>query len=735
MSLNSPRAPSELPLLDDHEVPANSQEDLTSRPPPSRAKYLWTRVRNVSRILGRLNKMLSDIQTFGVARKEFSRESLQDGVLAAIPTESKWVLRPEMGLMKHWSLFMIFLMMYTATITPYRVCFVEEVTGSWLVVDIITDVMFGVDICLTFFSAYEENDATLVTNRTKIAKKYLKSWFLLDVLGCLPINYISLSSQDSTSTGDTYNRLFRLLRLPRLYRLIRVFRLMKMVRVFRSNSLVQRLLNTLKVNSGILRLLRFGATIVILVHVSGCFWYLLARLEDSGPDTWVARYGYSGASNIELYIMSIYYVFTTLTTVGFGDIAANTVSERVFAVILMGFGVGFYSYTISNLSTIMENIDLRSSHLKTRLSTLNDFSKDSNLPRNLKTRIRRHIVHDHEQNIYSWFSHDSLLKDLPAALRTEISQYLHRDIVQKVIFFQDKDPGFIAFVLPNLRNLAFKCGEVIFQQGEHADEVYFLLEGRVGYKTAQGAVLLTYVQGSYFGEVDILENVSRAFTAQVSSKVAELLVLTKANLLKMMEEFPDIALEVIETAREKQQRNEKATKDLAEIFQPESPQAKLRSATTKGIEVRKFHRRSSLNDTINPLERGAFTVNIMRSADTGATKEAYWDKLKEKYGQPEPLLSLSQSPCSETPDSPHTHEDRNEPKDFTAQAMPLFSPESPNGSPKSHLDAIVTTLKEKEQQMEEQFAVSGRLMGMIAKRQGDLRHLVQAIAAKRGKIS
>ena len=36
-------------------------------------------------------------------------------------------------------------------------------------------------------------------------------------------------------------------------------------------------------------------------------------------------------------------VFQTLTTVGYGDVAAITVGERILSLILMSFGVAFYS--------------------------------------------------------------------------------------------------------------------------------------------------------------------------------------------------------------------------------------------------------------------------------------------------------------------------------------------------------------------------------------------------------
>ena len=41
---------------------------------------------------------------------------------------------------------------------------------------------------------------------------------------------------------------------------------------------------------------------------------------------------------IDAYISSLYFTCTSLTTVGFGNISANTRPEKVFAIILMFIG-------------------------------------------------------------------------------------------------------------------------------------------------------------------------------------------------------------------------------------------------------------------------------------------------------------------------------------------------------------------------------------------------------------
>lgn len=70
------------------------------------------------------------------------------------------------------------------------------------------------------------------------------------------------------------------------------------------------------------------------------------------------------------YLASLYWALQTLTTVGFGDISAGTTIEKIMAIIWMIFGIGFYSFTIGNLSQIIASIDIRSELLSQKLNTL-----------------------------------------------------------------------------------------------------------------------------------------------------------------------------------------------------------------------------------------------------------------------------------------------------------------------------------------------------------------------------
>ena len=62
-------------------------------------------------------------------------------------------------------------------------------------------------------------------------------------------------------------------------------------------------------NLGALRLIKFTLALLLIVHVVGCMWYMVAKLDDLSPDTWVIRIGMADADNFSLYLACIYWTF------------------------------------------------------------------------------------------------------------------------------------------------------------------------------------------------------------------------------------------------------------------------------------------------------------------------------------------------------------------------------------------------------------------------------------------
>ena len=58
----------------------------------------------------------------------------------------------------------------------------------------------------------------------------------------------------------------------------------------------------------------------------------------------------------KLYVAALYFIMTSLTSVGFGNIAANTKQEQIFCVIVLLFGALVYATIFGNITTIIQQL-------------------------------------------------------------------------------------------------------------------------------------------------------------------------------------------------------------------------------------------------------------------------------------------------------------------------------------------------------------------------------------------
>lgn len=64
-------------------------------------------------------------------------------------------------------------------------------TGPLVVIDLFVDIMFVFDIFINFRTTYvDEHKGEVVSDPARIAKHYLKGWFVIDVLAAVPFDLI-----------------------------------------------------------------------------------------------------------------------------------------------------------------------------------------------------------------------------------------------------------------------------------------------------------------------------------------------------------------------------------------------------------------------------------------------------------------------------------------------------------------------------------------------------------------
>ena len=90
-----------------------------------------------------------------------------------------------------WNIVLILLLVYTATLMPFNICFIDNPSPSSVAFDNAVNILFGLDIFINFLSAIENSDGTVITKPKLIAQEYAKSWLALDVSSVIPVTNIT----------------------------------------------------------------------------------------------------------------------------------------------------------------------------------------------------------------------------------------------------------------------------------------------------------------------------------------------------------------------------------------------------------------------------------------------------------------------------------------------------------------------------------------------------------------
>lgn len=158
-------------------------------------------------------------------------------------------------------------------------------------------------------------------------------------------------------------------------------KLLRLIKIVKGQKKIMSQMNSfMQIGIGMDRIMFFMAMFLMLSHITTCLWVICANFmdadENEDPETWLFKfYGNDKDNSANIYMVSLYWTITTITTVGYGDISGNNNLERIFAVMLMLIGVTCFSYLNGALSSIFQSMDSSNAMLEQRINLTNKVSK------------------------------------------------------------------------------------------------------------------------------------------------------------------------------------------------------------------------------------------------------------------------------------------------------------------------------------------------------------------------
>jgi Ion channel len=364
------------------------------------------------------------------------------------------------------------------------------------------------------------------------------------------------------------NKISRFTRIGKISKLVKLAKIVRMLKIAKvNNKLVKHLGDVLRIGASTERLMLLVLSFFALQHVTSCLWIFVARFDETSKNNWIYMRNYSEAEDYDLYVTSFYFVVTTFVTVGYGDITAYSVMEKVMCIILMIIGVLVFSFTTGSLSAIITSIDSRETQLKEKIATLNEIAAEYHLDLDTFNRLVKTIKYDHSKK-----QKDTLhfMEELPHKLKLELAMIMMKKMYANVEFFKDKERSFIAWVARLIRPMNVEEVDYIYKEGEEVVEIYFLIKGTAAYVLPRfdNRAYQNIKTGEHFGHTDLGQDRNFIMQSKNDKRVAsfdkdqlirrftvlanvncDLLTLSIRDLLKMKLEFPKIFADLFKGIR------------------------------------------------------------------------------------------------------------------------------------------------------------------------------------------
>lgn len=95
--------------------------------------------------------------------------------------------------------------------------------------------------------------------------------------------------------------------------------------------------------------------LILFSHFFACLWMLLGFYGFGEESGWLYTQFSDGQQSLDqskVYVSSLYFIITSFSSVGYGDIKAASVSEEVLAILIEMLGIGVFGYMIGTLQKL-----------------------------------------------------------------------------------------------------------------------------------------------------------------------------------------------------------------------------------------------------------------------------------------------------------------------------------------------------------------------------------------------
>ncbi|KAK4607073.1 hypothetical protein RGQ29_001050 [Quercus rubra] len=496
------------------------------------------------------------IENFPKIATAFSekRTSFKDKVLRRVfsedyEKEKKRILDPRGKIVSNWNkifslscLFALFLdpLFLLLPVIDSQGCVANGMTAQVVLTILrsVTDVFYLIQIIVRFHTAYVAPSSRvvgrgeLVIDPSKIAMRYLRKGFIIDLMASLPLTqvllWVVIPNVEGTVVTVKKNAMLFIMIVQYIPRVILTYPLSS--KIIDEGGIVA---DTAWTGAGYNLMLYLMAS-----HFSGSWWYLLGierqeacwrsacnlesacrneyfdchTVNDDARTNWFSstnvttlclpnvtggpsfyQYGIFGDlenSNViaspffNKYFYCLWWGLRNLSSTGQNLSTSTYMGEVVFTIFVATLGLFLFALLIGNMQRYLQSATLRLEEWRIMRSDTEQWMHHRQLPSELKQFVRQY-----DQS--KWLAtkgvnEETLLDGLPMDLRREIKRHLCLSLVRRVPLFDQMDETLLDAICERLRPALCTNNMFIVREGDPVNQMMFIIRGHLDSYTTDG---------------------------------------------------------------------------------------------------------------------------------------------------------------------------------------------------------------------------------------------------------
>ncbi|XP_061531602.1 potassium/sodium hyperpolarization-activated cyclic nucleotide-gated channel 3 [Phycodurus eques] len=450
-----------------------------------------------------------------------------------LKSAGSWIIHPYSDFRFYWDLLMLVLMMGNLIVLPVGITFFrDENTASWIIFNVVSDTLFMVDLVLNFRTGIVKDDSTeILLDPRAIRQKYLKSWFLVDFVSSIPVDYIFLMVDSLDSEVYRTARALRIVRFTKILSLLRLLRLSRLIRYIHQWEEIFHM--TYDLASAMVRIVNLIGMMLLLCHWDGCLQFLVPMLQDFPPDCWVSKNLMVNDTWGVQYSYALFKAMSHMLCIGYGAQAPEGMTDVWLTMLSMIVGATCYAMFIGHATALIQSLDSSRRQYQEKYKQVEQYMSFHKLPADVRQKIHEYYEHRFQGKM---FDEENILGELSEPLKEEIVSFNCRSLVANMPLFANADPNFVTAMLTKLRFEVFQPADFIIREGTVGRKMYFIQHGRVSV-LARGNKETKLSDGSYFGEICLLTRGRRTASVRADT-YCRLYSLSVDSFNEVLEEHP-----------------------------------------------------------------------------------------------------------------------------------------------------------------------------------------------------